>query len=1064
MPQNLGANHPLQTPSTTQTLTSSAGPVTINFSFINDADVLVFLGGTLRTNGTGNNNYTINNDKTQVTFNNDVSGEVIVTRKSDLLNKVRTFAVGASVRSADLNTQFDQVMQLIQDNYEVLRGVVQNDDNDELTVGRTLVIKDDAVVTGSILDGAVTRPKIATDAVDGTKIADNAIDSEHYTDGSIDRVHLSNDIIDGSKLADDSVDSEHYVADSIDTEHYAPNSVDTAAIAGNAVTVAEIADAELKELATMSSGTASALADLTGTEVQILDDCLVTTTELNTSLDGCTATAAEINTLDGVNATLTADELNILDGATVTAAELNTLDGVNSTLTAADLNQLDSNTLTTSATWTSDIQFPSAKNIDDRITARIDPIGGYEAIANEDSFPAAAVPEGTIISIANVGGMVVPAASGSPAVATTTDASRAGGSDTVTIQNIPATAAGQTLQDGLGMLVVATSTAHTYDFHRVVATDQDVIGLSRQMDDFAARYRVGNTLPTDGLCGLDGTGTGNRPCDGDMFFNTGTGKMVVYDGDAGTADNDAAVQARWEEVQSIGNFKIIPASELADFASGSASVETITDAPTSAEQIVLSINGVIQEPVAGTTAKLADDSVTAAKLADSNTTDADRAVTRNHIRDSAINADKIDTDAVTQAKIADEAIDEARLQVSNAPTNGQFLSAQSGNTGGLTWATVSTATPTLQQVLDAGNQSTTDISFNNANGSAIAFDASQGSAVFNDQGQADGDFRVESDNNQHMLFVDAGNNRVGIATDSPTVPLDVGGEVRVTASGNTIHTFANNGDVVLNEGGAAADFRIESNLNTNMLFVDGSADAVGINESTPNEALDVRGNVRIQDGNNLILQNGNENQTVSINADDCSASYTVTLPPTTPTAADRFLAAAGTGADQELEWTAASGTVLQCRQLAFTSRFSASSGQATWTDVTGFKIDFTPESATSTIIIQVSLGRSTGSSNSSAFKVIRDTTDVMVGDAVSSSPRGGWTNVGSGMFSGNHAAGDHWTGFEASPGTSQVEYQLQYMSQGSATTCINQSASNDQVNDSYGLTGSSSMVIWEIEN
>ena len=44
-------------------------------------------------------------------------------------------------------------------------------------------------------------------------------------------------------------------------------------------------------------------------------------------------------------------------------------------------------------------------------------------------------------------------------------------------------------------------------------------------------------------------------------------------------------------------------------------------------------------------------------------------------------------DAASQAKIADEAIDEARLQISNAGSNGQFLQKQSGNTGGLTWAT-----------------------------------------------------------------------------------------------------------------------------------------------------------------------------------------------------------------------------------------------------------------------------------------------------------------------------------------------------------------------------------------
>mgnify|MGYP003131796340 CR=1 FL=1 len=60
--------------------------------------------------------------------------------------------------------------------------------------------------------------------------------------------------------------------------------------------------------------------------------------------------------------------------------------------------------------------------------------------------------------------------------------------------------------------------------------------------------------------------------------------------------------------------------------------------------------------------------------------------------DGSVTATKIGTDAVIQAKIGDEAVDEARLQISNAPTNGYFLSAQSGNTGGLTWAS---ATPSV---------------------------------------------------------------------------------------------------------------------------------------------------------------------------------------------------------------------------------------------------------------------------------------------------------------------------------------------------------------------------------
>ena len=43
--------------------------------------------------------------------------------------------------------------------------------------------------------------------------------------------------------------------------------------------------------------------------------------------------------------------------------------------------------------------------------------------------------------------------------------------------------------------------------------------------------------------------------------------------------------------------------------------------------------------------------------------------------------------AIVQAYIGAEAINEAKMQISNAGSDGQFLSKQSGNTGGLTWAT-----------------------------------------------------------------------------------------------------------------------------------------------------------------------------------------------------------------------------------------------------------------------------------------------------------------------------------------------------------------------------------------
>jgi len=71
-------------------------------------------------------------------------------------------------------------------------------------------------------------------------------------------------------------------------------------------------------------------------QVSNVSDLSASAAELNT-LDGITASTAELNILDGVTADYT--ELNILDGATLSTAELNLLDGV--TATTTELNYVD---------------------------------------------------------------------------------------------------------------------------------------------------------------------------------------------------------------------------------------------------------------------------------------------------------------------------------------------------------------------------------------------------------------------------------------------------------------------------------------------------------------------------------------------------------------------------------------------------------------------------------------------------------------------------------------------------------------------------------------------------
>jgi hypothetical protein len=132
------------------------------------------------------------------------------------------------------------------------------------------------------------------------------------------------------------------------------------------------------------------------------------------------------------------------------------------------------------------------------------------------------------------------------------------------------------------------------------------------------------------------------------------------------------------------------------------------------------------------------------------------------------------------------------------------------------------------------------------------------------------------------LFVDAANNRVGVNTATPTVTLDVGGTIYSSgvirntnggsaatpsiqpgddadtgmflAASNTIGfataglerttissagILTNKAGAIFNEDGGNSDFRVESDTLTNMLFVDASADAVGIAQSSPSTRLHI---------------------------------------------------------------------------------------------------------------------------------------------------------------------------------------------------------------------------------
>ena len=102
-----------------------------------------------------------------------------------------------------------------------------------------------------------------------------------------------------------------------------------------------------------------------------------------------------------------------------------------------------------------------------------------------------------------------------------------------------------------------------------------------------------------------------------------------------------------------------------------------------------------------------------------------------------------------------------------------------------------------------------------------------GTFVFNES-SADLDFRIEGNGDANLFFTDAGNDRIGIKTASPSTELHVVGGVKATGA-----IDFDGGGFTFNDSGASVDFRIETNTLTHAVFIDGSADKIGFGTSAP---------------------------------------------------------------------------------------------------------------------------------------------------------------------------------------------------------------------------------------
>ena len=405
--------------------------------------------------------------------------------------------------------------------------------------------------------------------------------------------------------------------------------------------------------------------------------------------------ATALTVTDGADTYLTFDTTTgadkVVTNKTLNVAGNLEIAGTQVTSSATNLNIVDGMTKSTTLSTSSNTEFPTSKAVADWVNTQLDAIDGFVAIADENSFPNTQPPDQVTVSIADAGGIAV---NGS-GVGT----GQTSGGAAVTINNFASNFHNTTIVAGVRLLVESTGSGQVYNYHKATLKESDLVQLSDDINDFNERYRTDNT----------GQNPQTNNDSGDLFFNQSTGKMLVYNG----------LTSAWEEVQSIGQFFEIPASELADFASGTAATEIISNAPTTAQQIILSINGVIQKPNAGTGTPTEGFTLNGGLITLAATPPAGSAVfgviigssvnigtpsantvdtlqlvidsVDNTILDSTTGAEAVDTnvirnDAITADKIQNDQVTEPKLATTSAGTTGFFLQKTGATT--MDWAAV----------------------------------------------------------------------------------------------------------------------------------------------------------------------------------------------------------------------------------------------------------------------------------------------------------------------------------------------------------------------------------------
>jgi len=154
------------------------------------------------------------------------------------------------------------------------------------------------------------------------------------------------------------------------------------------------------------------------------------------------------------------------------------------------------------------------------------------------------------------------------------------------------------------------------------------------------------------------------------------------------------------------------------------------------------------------------------------------------------------------------------------------------------------------------------------------------------------------------------------------------------------------------------------------------------------------------------------------------------------------------------------GKILQVVQTVYTANKTYSYSSHTWTEITELATTITPSSTSSKILIMVNFGKIDINANGWVHKLVRNSTDIGVGNSVGNRKQGTFSSNGQGE-DGNHVNSISFQYMDSPATTSATTYKTYFAGEGTVLY-LNRTGNYADSTDSPHSTNICNMILMEV--